>query len=233
MKELNLFNTHLCEWAQEDRPIYKLEHLGAEYLSNAELLAILINKGTKQHNAVDLCKIVLAKCNNNLNSLGKQSMHDLEQTSGIGVNKAAQILSAIEIGKRRQREKAEERVTVGSALAIYNYMHPIMQDLDHEEAYILLLNQHYRLLAKQRISSGGLSETSVDVRIIMRNALLANATIIVLIHNHPSNSNIPSSEDDRLTHRVQKASEVMRLYFADHVILTDGNYYSYREQGRM
>lgn len=221
------------KWAEEDRPREKLERLGAEALTNAELLAILIGSGSQNESAVELMMRVLSDCNNNLNTLGKRSIHDLKEYKGMGPAKAITILAACELGKRRQLEKAEERLDLGSATAIYNHVHPLMQDLDTEEAWILLMNHNFKLIKKERISHGGISETAVDVRIIIREALLNNATIVALCHNHPSNNARPSKEDDRLTERVKNACDTMRIYFADHLIITDGAYYSYREEGKI
>ncbi|MDD5862881.1 MAG: DNA repair protein RadC [Prevotella sp.] len=223
----------ITDWAAEDRPRERLEALGASALSNAELLAILIGSGTRKQSAVDLMKTVLNDCHNNLNTLGKLSVTDLERYEGIGPAKAITILAACELGKRRAMEKAEERQDLGSATAIYNYMHPRMQDLDVEEAWILLMNQNFKLIKSMKISHGGISETAVDVRVILKEALLCNATILALCHNHPSNHASPSREDDRLTDRVKKACDIMRIYFLDHIIITDGQYYSYREKGRL
>ena len=223
----------ISAWAEEDRPREKLERLGAQALSNAELLAILIGSGSPRESAVDLMKRVLGDCNNNLNTLGKRSIHELTAYNGMGPAKAITILAACELGKRRQLEKAEEREDLGSATAIYNHMHPIMQDLDVEEAWVLLMNRNFKLIKRLRISHGGLSETAVDVRIIIKEALLNNATIIALCHNHPSNNPRPSTDDDRLTQKLKAAADIMRIHMADHVIITDGRYYSYREEGRM
>jgi len=223
----------ISNWAEEDRPREKLERLGAQALSNAELLAILIGSGSPRESAVDLMKRVLGDCNNNLNTLGKRSIHELTAYNGMGPAKAITILAACELGKRRQLEKAEEREDLGSATAIYNHMHPIMQDLDVEEAWVLLMNRNFKLIKRLRISHGGLSETAVDVRIINKEALLNNATIIALCHNHPSNNPRPSTDDDRLTQKLKAAADIMRIHMADHVIITDGRYYSYREEGRM
>lgn len=220
-------------WAEEDRPREKMERLGAEALSNAELLAILIGSGSTEESAVGLMKRVMNDCGNNLNTLGKKSIQELTGYKGMGPAKAITILAACELGKRRQKEKIQERKDLGSATAIYNYMHPQMQDLDVEEAWILLMNQNYKLIKAKRISHGGVSETAVDIRIIMREAILANATILALCHNHPSNNAIPSKDDNTLTQQVSKACQTMRIHFADHIIITDGQYYSYREQGRI
>ena len=143
----------------------------------------------------------------------------MEQYKGVGPAKAITILAACELGKRRAMEKAEERQSIDSSKAIYEYLHPRMQDLDVEEAWVMLLNQHYKLIKALRISHGGISETAVDVRIILKEALLCNATVLALAHN--------------LTQRVKKACEALRIYFLDHVIITDGTYYSYHDSGRL
>lgn len=224
---------NINQWAEEDQPREKLMRLGAEALSNAELLAILIGSGSTKESAVDLMKRVLSDCNNNLNTLGKMSIADLCQYNGIGEAKAISVLAACELGKRRQLEKAQERQRIDSATAIYDMMHPLMQDLSTEEAWVLLMNQNYKLIKRVRISRGGISETAVDVRIIMKEALLANATVVALCHNHPSNNISPSRDDNNLTDRVKKACDFMRIYLLDHIIITDGAYFSYREQGRL
>lgn len=227
MEKLNI-----NQWAKEDRPREKMAYFGTEALSNAELLAILIGSGSTDESAVTLMKRVLADCNNNLNSLGKKTLHELMVYKGIGEAKAITILAACELGKRRQAETPEERPDLSSATKIYRHMHQLMQDLDVEEFWVLLLNQHYRLIKKVRISHGGITETAVDIRIIIREAVLANATILAVCHNHPSGSLSPSRADDELTKTIQKACELMRIYFMDHVIVTDGQYYSYHELGK-
>jgi len=220
-------------WAEEDRPREKLMRLGADSLSNAELLAILIGSGSPRESAVELMKRVMNDCQNNLNTLGKMSIDELQQYNGIGAAKAVTILAACELGKRRQAEAADDRQDLGSASAIYNFMHTKLQDKDVEEAWVLLMNQNYKLIESKPISRGGLTETSVDVRVILKSALLKNATVVAICHNHPSNNAHPSREDDIITKRVKEACEIMRLYFLDHLIITDGAYYSYREEGRI
>lgn len=221
------------KWAVEDRPREKMERLGAEALSNSELLAILIGSGNTKESAVDLMKRVMDNCNNNLNTLGKKSISELCEYEGIGPAKAITILAACELGKRRQLEKAEERLDLASAAAIYEHMHPLMQDLDVEEAWVLLMNQNFKLIKKVRISHGGISETAVDVRVIMKHAILNNATVLALCHNHPSNNPRPSGDDDRLTTRMKEACKLMCIFFLDHLIITDGRYFSYHEEGRI
>ena len=226
MEKLNI-----NQWAEEDRPREKMASLGTEALSSAELLAILIGSGSTKESAVDLMKHILADCNNNLNTLGKMTIRELCQYNGIGEAKAITILAACELGKRRQAETPEERPDLGTATRIYNHMHPVLQDKDVEEFWLLLMNQNHRLIKKMLIARGGISEVSVDVRILIREAVLCNATILAVCHNHPSGSLKPSTMDNELTHSIQNACRLMRIRFLDHVIVTDGAYYSYHEQG--
>lgn len=220
-------------WDEADRPREKLERLGATALSDAELLAILIGSGSQKESAVALMRRVLDDCNNNLNTLGKMSIFDLTQYHGMGPAKAITILAACELGKRRGNTGAQRRQELGSATDIYNYMHPQMQDLDVEEFHVLLMNQAFRLIRQVRISHGGMTETAVDIRLMMKQAILNNTTVMAVCHNHPSGNTHPSTQDDKLTQQIKKACEIMRIYFLDHIIVTDGMYYSYREEGRL
>ena len=224
---------NINQWAEDDRPREKMERLGPQALSDAELLAILVGSGSSKEDAVTLMKRILSDCNNNLNTLGKMTIQQLCEYNGVGPAKAITILAACELGKRRQMEKPEERPDLGTATKIYNHMHPVLQDCDVEEFWLLLMNQNNRLIKKLRISHGGITEVSVDIRIILREAVLANATVIAVCHNHPSGNLRPSTADNELTHQLQRACQLMRIHFMDHVILTDGSYFSYRETGRL
>jgi DNA repair protein RadC len=224
---------NINQWAPEDRPRERFMQLGASALSKAELLAILIGSGTPKESAVDLMKRVLSDCDDNLNTLGKKSLSQLMEYKGIGEAKAVTILAACELGKRRSLEEVARRKVINNPTEVYNYMHPIMQDLDREQAWVLLLNQSFKLIKAEQLSTGGISETAVDVRQLIKAAVLNNATVVALAHNHPSNNPNPSSDDDRLTQRVKKACELMRLYLLDHVIVCDGTYYSYHDHGRL
>ena len=222
---------NINQWSEDDRPRERLEKLGAAALSDAELLAILVGSGSTKEDAVSLMKRILADCRNNLNTLGKLTIRDLCQYNGIGPAKAITILAACELGKRRQQERPEERPDLGTATRVYNHMHPVMQDLDVEEFWLLLMNQNHRLIKKVRIAHGGISEVSVDIRIIIREAVACNATILAVCHNHPSGNLRPSQADNDLTRSIRQACNLMRIQFMDHVIVTDGAYYSYNEQG--
>lgn len=230
-EELNRLSIN--HWAEADRPREKLERLGAAALSDAELLAILIGSGTADESAVDLMKRILNDCKNNLNTLGKLSIRDLTTYKGIGPAKAISLLAACELGKRRQNAAAEKAPLLDNAKKVYQFMHTKIQDLDIEEGWMLMMKQNFRLIEAKRISIGGLTMAPVDIRLMMKEALLKNTTILAFCHNHPSGSTNPSREDDKLTTSIQKACSVLHIHFADHVILADGSYFSYREEGKL
>ena len=221
------------QWASEDRPSNKLQNLGTAALSDSELLAILVGSGTSQHNAVEIGKLILSRFDHSLSKLAKADFRSIKDIEGVGTYTACKILAAIELGKRRQLATALMAPDLCTATAIYNYMNPKMQDLQVEEGHVILLNQNYKLIKSVRISQGGITETSVDIRIIMKEAVVNNATIIVFCHNHPSGSICPSRVDDELTKSIKRACDLMRIHFCDHVIIGDCQYYSYREQGKL
>ena len=230
-EELNRLSIN--HWAEADRPREKLEKLGAAALSDAELLAILIGSGTADESAVDLMKRILNDCKNNLNTLGKLSIRDLTTYKGIGPAKAISLLAACELGKRRQNAAAEKAPLLDNAKKVYQFMHTKIQDLDIEEGWMLMMKQNFRLIEAKRISIGGLTMAPVDIRLMMKEALLKNTTILAFCHNPPRGSTNPSREDDKLTTSIQKACSVLHIHFADHVILADGSYFSYREEGEL
>jgi DNA repair protein RadC len=223
----------ITQWAEEDRPREKMMMHGASALSNAELLAILIGSGNAEESAVELMRKVLNDYHNNLNELGKASIDDLCRYKGIGSAKAITILAASELGKRRKEEAVKERVTILSSKDVCDCFYPLMCDLPTEEFWVLMLNQASKIIDKVKISAGGLSATAVDVRCILREALIKRASAIVLCHNHPSGNIRPSKEDDLLTRHVAQASECMDIRLVDHIILTDGAFYSYSDEGRI
>ena len=221
------------EWAEEDRPREKMMLQGASALSNAELLAILIGSGSNEESAVSLMRKVLDGYHNSLGDLGKATVDELCGYKGIGPAKAITILAASELGKRRKDESPRERQQVRNSEHIYRYFYPIMCDLPTEECWIILLNQAAKIIQAVKISSGGLASTQVDIRCILREALMKRATSLVLCHNHPSGNIHPSGDDDRLTQSLYQAAKVMNIRMLDHVIVTDGAYYSYADEGRI
>lgn len=224
---------NINQWAEEDRPRGKMMMHGVSSLSNAELLAILIGSGNTEDSAVELMRKVLAEYHNNLNELGKASVDELCRFKGIGPAKAITILAASELGKRRKEEDIRERLSIVSSKDVYECFYPLMCDLPTEECWLLLLNQASKVIDKVRVSTGGLSATAVDVRCILHEALLKRASAIALCHNHPSGNIHPSREDDRLTEQLRQACQIMNIRLVDHVILTDGCFYSYADEGRM
>ena len=226
-------NLSIKNWAIEDRPREKLMEKGEEALTNAELLAILIGSGTLKKSAVDLMSEILGACDGKLSQLSLMTIDELMSYNGIGEAKAITIKAAAEIGRRRAMENSQSRTPLTNAADTYAVMHPIMQDLDHEEFWVLLLNNQARLIKKVRLSMGGITQTAVDVRHILRAALMANATSMVVCHNHPSGSLKPSSDDCHLTECIKQAAQTMNIRLIDHVIITDGNYYSFADNGKI
>lgn len=221
------------QWAEEDRPREKMMLKGAEALSDAELLAILIGSGNTEESAVTLMQRVLAAAGNDLNRLGKWEIHDFARFKGLGPAKSITILAALELGKRRKLREHAERLTIHSSEDIYHLFHPLLCDLPHEEFWVLLLNQAAKVIDKVRISRGGIDQTTADVRSILREALLQRATQIALVHNHPSGNTRPSNDDLRLTQQARQAAQTMNIRLLDHVIVTDGSYYSFCDEGQL
>lgn len=221
------------QWAEEDRPRERMMQYGASTLSNAELLAILIGSGSSGESAVELMRKILGAYQNSLSSLGKACIEELCRFKGIGTAKAVTILAAAELGKRRMEEEPLERKSVRCSKDIYMLFYPLMCDLPVEECWILLLNQSSKVIDRLKVSIGGLASTQVDIRCILREALLKRAVSVILCHNHPSGNVFPSRDDDRLTEALRRAGEVMNIRLLDHIIITDGTYYSYSDEGRI
>ena len=219
------------QWAEEDRPREKMMQHGVAALSNAELLAILIGSGNTEDSAVELMRKVLGDYRNSLSELGKTTIDELCRYKGIGPAKAITILAASEIGRRRLEPL--ERKQIRCSKDIYDVFYPLMCDLPVEECWVLLLNQSSKIIDRICISRGGLASTQVDVRCILREALLKRAVSMVLCHNHPSGNTSPSRDDDRLTEALRRAAEVMNIRLLDHLVITDGGYYSYCDEGRI
>lgn len=225
-------NLPLRMWAAEDTPTYKIENRNIKALSDVELLSIIVGSGTKDMNSVELMRNVLAQYDNQLQLLARTDIKTLKRQNGIGTMKAAKILAAAEIGRRTTMSYNDDCI-LHRATSVYKYMMPKIGNLEHEEFWALYVNQRMKLIKAKKISQGGLTETTADIRIILKEALLYNATNMFVCHNHPSGSIHPSGTDDKLTSDIMKASEIMRIRLLDHVIVTDGNYYSYHEEGKL
>ena len=219
----------------DERPRERMIEQGAAALSPAELLAILIGSGNTEESAVQLMQRLLTDCGGSLKALGKLSLNDLTKNyKGLGPAKAVTILAACELGRRRMMEVADEKRYIKSSVDLYNLMYPRMRDLAHEESYALYLRADNSLEgAPFLVSKGGLTSTAVDVRLVLREALIRQTPTLALAHNHPSGNTRPSRDDDQLTERLQHACQLMNIRLLDHIIVTDGDYYSYREQGKI
>lgn len=225
--------TPIKQWAEEDRPREKLMAKGAEALTNAELLAILIGGGTTKKSAVELMQEVLRDCGDTLRGLHHMTLQDLLCYNGIGEAKALTIIAAAEIGKRRMMEDCKDIPQFRTGANVLKFMTPIIQDLTHEESWALLLNNNARLIHLSHLSTGGLTETVVDVRMLLKEGLLHDATSFILVHNHPSGNMRPSRYDEELTQKVFRAAQAVNLRMIDHVIVTEGDYYSFSENGKI
>lgn len=211
-----------------------IERYGTEYVSNENLIAAVIGIDI-MNEASQPVRDLFDGSHSLRNLANKKTFDELVKVKGIGEKKAAALLAAFEIGRRLMKEEAEDITDLGSSFFIYNYMRPFTLDLDHEESWVLCLDQNFKLIKRVRISVGGITETAVDVRLICKEAIMCNATIIALVHNHPSCNPTPSKNDDILTMKLQKACQVMNLFFSDHVIISSkaNTYYSYHDKGRL
>lgn len=216
---------------KENTPVYRGLNYGLDTLSDSEIISIIF-RGSENNDTMRQARNLLELAGGSFRTLGRKKTEELEQVRGIGKSKALALLAAIELGRRCFAEK-NEYLTLNSSQAIYEFIRPKLAFLNHEEAHLLLMNNSLKLVKTVKLSEGGLTETSVDVRALVKEALLANATIIVLCHNHPSNNRTPSLDDDRITEKISKACKLMRLNIVDHIIVTDDNYYSYNDEGRL
>ena len=223
----------ITAWAEEDRPREKLLLKGKHVLSDAELLAILLGKGTVGVSAVALAQDILSSVDNSLHELGKRSVAELTRFKGIGDAKAITIAAALEIGRRRQMSDLRERPRVTSSRDAFNAIAPLLTDLHHEEFWVLLLNKASEVFSRERLSTGGMAGTVVDGKILFKTALDARAAAVIAIHNHPSGSLQPSQTDIDLTRRLRKAGELLDLPLLDHLIVSERGYYSFADEGML
>ncbi|RLD25061.1 MAG: hypothetical protein DRI70_07630 [Bacteroidetes bacterium] len=229
---MNEYKSHTMKtWAVEERPREKVIANGIQYLSDTELLAILIGSGTKNMTAVELARLILKSAGSNLHGLGKQSLGDLIKIKGVGPAKATSVLAAMELGRRREGLQFAEKIPVKSSQTVFNLFHPLLGDLEHEEFWLLMLNRANRVLGRFKVSQGGLSGTVIDTRFILKKALDNLASSIIVCHNHPSGNNQPSDADVKITEKLKKAAEMLEIKLLDHVIIVDKSYFSFADEG--
>ncbi len=218
-------------WSQEDQPREKLLAKGKASLSDAELIAILINSGSTEESAVDVARNILSSAGNDLNELAKLTPDELMRFNGIGKAKAVSIVSALELGRRRNGTSGPERSKMVSPGHIYEYLKPNLMDLKHEEFWLVLLRRDNTVIGKQSISSGGVAGTVADPKVIYKYAIDKLASGIIVAHNHPSGNLTPSEADIRLTRKLKDAGKLLDITFTDHLIFTDKGYFSFVEEG--
>jgi DNA repair protein RadC len=221
----------ITNWSEDDKPREKLMLKGKSSLSDAGLIAILIGSGSRNESAVGLSKRILASVDNNLNALGKLSITQLMNFKGIGEAKAISIISALELGRRRRAEDAVELTKISSSKMIFEIMQPIIGELPHEEFWIVYLNNSNKIISKSQLSKGGITGTLVDVRLVFKMALEMGATGLILCHNHPSGTLIPSDADKQITRKLKLAGESLEIKVLDHLIVTEANYFSFVDEG--
>lgn len=217
--------------AEEDRPREKLLLKGRQSLSHAELLAILISSGSKGETAVQLCQRMMTAANHNLHELGKWSISDFRKFKGIGEAKAITIVAALELGRRRKESIPAQKLKIQSSRDAFEIMAPELSDLPHEEFWVIFTNRANKVVAREKISHGGLTGTVADIRIIMKKALEYLSTGILICHNHPSGNLKPSKQDTDLTMKVARAAQSLEITLLDHLIITDSGYFSFADEG--
>ncbi|MDG4950302.1 DNA repair protein RadC [Weeksellaceae bacterium KMM 9724] len=223
----------LKNWAEDDRPREKLMLKGKASLSDAELLAIIMGSGNKEETAVDLAKRILNDVQNNWHELSRLSLKQLMNYKGIGEAKAISIITALEIGNRKSLQFALEKPKVTSSSEVFDVLRPHLADLNVEEFWVMFLNQANKVISIERVSSGGISYTLADPRLIFRTALEKFATAIIVAHNHPSGNIKPSEQDIRLTKKLVECGQILDVAVLDHLIVTQKDYFSFRDENKM
>lgn len=221
------------QWAEADRPREKLVTKGRSVLSEAELIAILIGSGTKSLSAIDVAKNILASVNNDLNELAKLSVKGLMRFKGIGQAKAIAIVAALELGRRRKEAEVHEKPKVTTSQAAFEILKPHLWDLPHEEFWVIFLNRANQVVSLQQISSGGITGTVADVRMIFKAALEHLSSNIILAHNHPSGNRQPSQADIQLTKKMKEAGQLLDIAVLDHIIFAENKYFSFADEAIM
>ncbi len=219
------------DWAKDDRPREKLLSNGVANLSNSELLAILINNGTRDKSALVLAQEVLKLAKDNLNELGKLSVRDLMIIKGIGIAKAITLVAAFELGRRRQFVPGRDKKLISSSADVAVQLQILLRDYRHEVFAVLFLNRANKINHFEIISEGGITGTVADPRIILKKALQEDAVSLILCHNHPSGSLRPSKADEELTYKIKEAARYFDIKILDHLIVSDDGYYSFADEG--
>jgi len=224
-------NYSIKEWAKDDRPREKLRSRGAQLLSDSELIAILINKGTRNKNAIELGKELLKLGKNNLAELAKIPVPEMMKIPGIGLAKAITISAALEIGRRRESSSIMAKDVIKSSREIANYIRLLLRDLHNEVFGVVFMNMANKVKHHEIISVGGITGTVADPRVIFKKALAEDAVSIILFHNHPSGNLQPSTADRELTKKITQAAKLLDMRILDHLIVSEEGYFSFADEG--
>jgi len=219
------------DWDVSDRPREKLKSQGASYLSNAELFAVLIGSGSSSESAVGLMKRILLSINNDVQKFDQLPIERLVEFKGIGEVKAIKLKAVVELSKRFQKQQPDKTTVLNSSKIVYESIYMDLDTLPHEEFWILYLNQSNRLLEKYRLSKGGITQTTVDLRLAFKRAFEVGATGLILAHNHPSGGLTPSSSDEQITRKFKLAAASVDLRILDHIIVSKKGYFSFADEG--
>lgn len=215
----------------EDRPRERLIEKGAWSLSNTELLAVVLRTGTGRENAVDVARNLLASAGGSLTELSSMGMDRMTKVPGIGRLKAATVLAAFEIGRRFSMEDFPyEKVPLTNSGMIYRIIFPRLKGLDHEQCWVVFLNRSNYLISIDKMSEGGFSDTTFDIKMIIGRALERKATSIIIVHNHPSGNPRPGKADIEATEKLRSACSTVGLTLLDHIIASDSAYFSFNEE---
>lgn len=233
----NFFSLTLKEWADEDKPREKMLSKGKKELTNAELIAILLRSGLPGKSVVEVAKETLTLADNSLTALSKMEFKQLSSIKGLGTAKAATLMAALELGWRMQGEiSSNKELIISASTELFNYLTPMLVDLDHEEFWAVYLSNRNKVLGKQRISMGGQTQTPVDLRILFRGAIECKAVSLMVAHNHPSGSLTASREDKNLTRNIIEAGKILDIKLLEHIIIGitptgHADYYSFHDNG--
>ncbi len=228
---MNWLYLKIKDYKQEDRPREKLLKHGKERLSDSELLGLVIGSGFKKMNAVDLARQLLKKYNNDLHMLSRASVTELQQVKGIGPAKAALLRGILELSNRLSIAPKEKKVRITESRIAYDVIRSKFFKKVVEECWVILLNANNRLLNLHALSKGGINKTTMDIALVLKEALLWNAPKIILTHNHPSQNTEPSAADIALTEQLARGAKAMNIQLLDHLIIADHGYFSFADQG--
>jgi DNA repair protein RadC len=233
MENIKKVSTSIKSWAEDDRPREKMLKKGVDALSNSELLGILIGQGSKEKSAVALAKDILQLGHDNLHELGRFSVKDLQKLKGIGAAKAIGIIAALELGRRRQSSDILPKRMGRTSKEIADYLKVVLKDYNYEVFAVVFMNRANKIKSFQVISTGGLTGTVADPRMILKKALEEEATSIILSHNHPSGNLKPSRADEDVTFKIKHAASYLDIQVLDHIIVSEEGYFSFADEGML